>query len=177
MSLPSNFKFHECDKLIVFKYVYPVILPFSNKYDLLNDGRPRIFLENDRGERLPAENVSNQIQTVAYNSREAMVKTCLDVCRFLSGQSGNTKLFINGCFFLRTAISHVCLRLRHFPENPDFDGALQELPRRDVSFYDADFWNSSLVQSWLIVHSVYEWYELYMKRWALSVADTALASR
>ena len=177
MSLRSNFKFHECDKLIVYKYVYPVISPIAAKYDLLNDGRPVIVLENDRGEILPTENVSNQIQDVAYHSREAMVKTCLDVCRFLSGQSGDTKLLINGCFFLRTAISHICSRLRYFPENPDFDGVLQELPKRDASFYDADFWNSSLVQSWLIVHSVYEWYGLHMKRWALFEADKALAAR
>lgn len=177
MSLRSNFKFQECDKIIVYKRVYAVVAPIANKYDLLNDGRPVIFLENDRGERLPAESVSSQIIDVAYHSREAMVRTSLDVCRFLSGQAPDTKLLVNGCFFLKTSIVHVWSRLRQFPENPDFDGVLQETPQRDVSFYDADFWNSSIVQSWLVVHSAYEWYEFYMKRWALSVADKVLASR
>lgn len=171
MSLRSNFKFHECDKRVVFKNAYRVISGTAANYDLLRDGRPVILMENDRGEKYSSAVVARQIQAVAYHSREAMVRTCLDVCRHLVQPSAAPKLLVNGCFFLKMAITDVWDQLFHFPENPVFDGFLEDIPQREPSFYNDSFWGSSIVQSWLVVHTVYNWYELCMPRWSTSEAD------
>lgn len=176
MGLRSNFKFHECDKRTMFRKVYPVVARIAGNYDLLDNGRPKILLQNDRGERLSSDSVARQIEAVAYHAREAMVRTCLDVCGFLSQPKEDTKLLVNGCFFLKTAIYDVWTKIHNFPENPDFDGDLEEEPQRPPSFYDASFWASSVVQSWLVVHTVYEWYELRMKAWARLEADKLVNS-
>lgn len=171
MSLRSNFKFHECDKRMVLRKVCRVICGIADEYDLLRDGRPAVLLGNDRGERYPSSAVARQIQAVAYHSREAMIRTCLDACRHLAQPSTEPKLLVNGCFFLKMAILDVWDQLFHFPENPVFDGFLEDIPKREPAFYDDSFWASSIVQSWLVVHTVYNWYELYMPRWSTSEAD------
>ena len=171
MSLRSNFKFHECDKRKILRRAYAIVSPIAAGFDLLENGRPVILLRNDRDERFPSETIANQIKTVAYHSREAMVRTCLDVCGILSQPSNGKKLLVNGCYFLRLAIDDVWKRLHHFPENPAFDNLLEDIPKRPPTFYDTSFWSSSIVQSWLIVHTVYEWYALCMPRWASSEAD------
>lgn len=171
MSLRSNFKFHECDKIVVFRQVYAIASKIAASYDLLEDGRPKIFLESDKGEKYSSDGVAPYIVDVAYHSREAMVRTCLDVCRCLSNPSEETKLLVNGCYFLEVATCDVWKNLFHFPENPDFDGYLEEIPQRPQTFYDSSFWSSSIVQSWLIVHTVYAWFELRMRRWASETAE------
>lgn len=171
MKLRSNFKFHECDKIVVFRRAYRVVANFADGYDIVQDGLPRMVLYNTRDERYGTDSIAGQLDDIALHSREAMVRTCLDVCRYLSGNADNTKFLVNGCYFLKTAIDKVWTRSFRFPENPVFDGFLEEVPQRTPSFYDAEFWSSSIVQSWMIVNTVYEWYELYMKDWARYTAE------
>lgn len=171
MKLRSNFKFHECDKRVVFRKVYQVVASIGDGYDIVQDGFPRMVLFNTRNERYGTDSIAGQLEDIAFHSREAMVRTCIDTCRHLSCEANETRLLVNGCYFLSVAILQLGKGLKLFPENQDLEGLRDEEPQRPASFYDSAFWGSSVVQAWLVVHSVYEWYALYMGRWAKDTAE------
>lgn len=164
MSVPKRLKAE--DRLVILKAlrtafdekVRPVI-PYVFDYRIVDcddDGRP-----------LSQDLIARQLENVAYRYRENMVAFALVLADAISGKSGESFNIISAHMFDH-ALSIIADRSLRFPTH---EGAVigMEVPTKSTrkdGFYDAAFWSSEIVKSWIVVHVVWEWFAYHVHEWA-----------
>lgn len=164
MSIPARLK--EEDQLTILKAlrttfdkkVQPVL---PDRYDY------RIVDCNDDGVPLSQDSIARQLEDVAYRHRENIVAFALILTDAIAGKPGERFNLISAHIF-DYALSFVAGQRLRFPTHDGSVIGTETLPKvtRKDGFYDAAFWSSEIVKSWVIVHIVCEWYTYHLRDWA-----------
>ena len=168
MSIPTRLKNE--DQLTILKALRTTfdakvnpVLPYTYDY--------RIVECNDHGMPLPQDSIVGQLEDIAFKYRENMVAFALILTDSLAGRTGE-KFNTVAAHMFDHALSVVSEHLLRFPTH---DGSVigteapPKVTRKD-GFYDAAFWSSEIVKSWIVVHIVWEWYAYHVRKWAVQEA-------
>ena len=93
----------------------------------------------------------------------------LQICDALSGVKRKS-YSQPGSYFFRIAIESQARRRLNFPAHQEAMLKGDEPCTLDDIHYDNEFWSSSLVRAWIIVHVVQEWYQYDLSKWATEEA-------
>lgn len=164
MSIPARLK--EEDQLTILKALRTTfdekaqpVLP--DRYDY------RIVDCNDDGVPLSQDSIARQLEDVAYRHRESMVAFALILTDAIAGKPVEKFNAISAHIF-DYALSFVAGQRLRFPTHDGSVIGTEAMPKvtRKDGFYDAAFWSSEIVKSWVVVHIVWEWYAYHLRDWA-----------
>ena len=164
MSIPARLK--EEDQLTILKALRTTfdarIRPaLPDRYDY------RIVDCNDDGVPLSQGLIAGQLEDVAYRHRESMVAFALILTDATAGKTCE-KFNVISAHIFDYALSFVAERRLRFPTHDGSVIGTEALPKvtRKDGFYDAAFWSSEIVKSWIVVHIVWEWFAYHIRDWS-----------
>lgn len=164
MSIPARLK--DEDQLTILKALRTAFdekasgsLPDTYDY--------RIVECDSHGRPFAQDSIIGQLEDLAFKYRESVVAFALILTDSLAGRTGE-KFNTVAAHMFDHALSTVASRRLRFPTH---DGSVigteapPKVTRKD-GFYDAAFWSSEIVKSWVVVHIVWEWFAYHVREWA-----------
>lgn len=164
MPIPTKLK--DEDQLTILKALRTTF--DANARPVLPDRYDYRLVERDsHGRQLSEDLIVKQLEDVAFKCRENMVAFALILTDAIVGKPCEKFNLVSAHIF-DYALSSVAERRLRFPTHEGSVIGTDAPPKatREAGFYDAAFWSSEIVKSWVVVHIVWEWYEYHLREWA-----------